>query len=195
MKNSLAFCALLMLQWTPSMLAQVPKSAGEAFKNVQVLKRVPEDQWFDTMAFIAGSLGTTCDHCHSSEFEKDEGNPNNLKAREMMRMVDAINLNNFGGQVVVTCNTCHRGSIKPQGTPKPDAQHWIQASETAAIPPPALQILTKYRKTVSGVRSQSLLVRVETYEDVAHDSTLRQDVVCRVSRIIEIYVQEQFLSR
>src|SRR3984957_6300954 len=60
------------------------KTAAEAFKNIQVLKRVPADQWFGTMAFIAGSLGVTCEHCHSSSFEVDEGNPAKLKAREMM---------------------------------------------------------------------------------------------------------------
>ena len=43
--------------WTShgTLLAQQSKTAGESFKNIQVLKRVPADQWFDTMAFIAGS--------------------------------------------------------------------------------------------------------------------------------------------
>ena len=85
-----------------TLLAKEPKTAGESFKNIQVLRRVPADQWFDTMAFIAGSLGVTCDHCHSSAFEADEGNPNKLKAREMMRMVDDINNRMYGGTVVVT---------------------------------------------------------------------------------------------
>lgn len=134
----------------PNLPAQQPqdgKTAGEVFKNVQVLKRVPADQWFGTMAFIAGSLGVTCDHCHSSSFEIDEGNSAKLKAREMMRMVDEINRNSFKGQALVTCNSCHRGSLKPQATPVPDAENWIKAGRQVATPPAASAILSRYRKS------------------------------------------------
>src|SRR5262245_55047841 len=114
MKILIIFAAHLLLAVASFGQAQQPKTAAEEFKNIQVLKRVPADQWFDTMAFIAGSLGVTCDHCHSAKFETDEGNPAKLKAREMMRMVDAINAEHFEGQNVVTCNSCHRGTLKPQ---------------------------------------------------------------------------------
>jgi photosynthetic reaction center cytochrome c subunit len=146
-----------------AVLGEQAKTAGEAFKNVQVLKRVPANQWFETMAFIAGSLGVTCDHCHSSEFETDEGNPNKLKAREMMRMVDDINREHFNGKVVVTCNTCHRGSVKPQGAPIPDAEHWKKAAEEFPPPPAAQEILARYRKTISNVKNQSISLRIERY--------------------------------
>jgi photosynthetic reaction center cytochrome c subunit len=144
------------------------KTAAEAFKNVQVLKRVPAEQWFDTMAFIAGSLGVTCDHCHSSEFETDDGNPAKLKAREMMRMVDEINRNHFDDKVVVTCNTCHRGSLKPQHGPKPDAGHWMKAAEKAPLPPSPEEILARYRKSIGAgtrevVSTQSVSLQVATY--------------------------------
>lgn len=143
--------------------AQNPKTAGEAFKNIQVLKRVPADQWFDTMAFIAGSLGVTCDHCHSAEFEADEGNPNKLKAREMMRMVDGINAGRFAGRVVVTCNTCHRGDSKPRANPVPDAEHWMQAAGSPLSPPAAEEILNRYRRSIAGIKTQSISMHVETY--------------------------------
>lgn len=150
--------------WNPHAgLAQESKTAGEAFKNVQVLKRAPADQWFDTMAFIAGSLGVTCDHCHSSEFEIDEGNPNKLKAREMMRMVDGINNDHFGGKVVVTCNTCHRGNLKTQGAPIPDAEHWMKAAEVFPPSPSPQEILARYRDSVRDVKNQSISLRVQTY--------------------------------
>jgi len=44
--------------------ASVPtgKTAGEVMKNVQVLKYVPASQWNSVMAFVAGSLGVTCEH-------------------------------------------------------------------------------------------------------------------------------------
>jgi hypothetical protein len=151
--------------WTShgTLLAQQSKTAGESFKNIQVLKRVPADQWFDTMAFIAGSLGVTCDHCHSSAFETDEGNPNKLKAREMMRMVDDINNRTYGGTVVVTCNTCHRGTAMAEGAPAPNADHWKKAAEKPSIPPTAKEILARYRQSIGSIQTQAISVRVETY--------------------------------
>jgi len=154
----------LLLPFFKPVPAEHRKSAGEAFKNVQVLKRAPADQWFDTMAFIAGSLGVTCDHCHSSKFETDEGNPNKLKAREMMRMVDRINQDQFGGQVVVTCNTCHRGNVKPESSQIPDAEHWRRAADEPSSPPRAQEILARYRKSISGIKTQSISLRVETFD-------------------------------
>jgi len=142
------------------------KTADEEFKNVQVLKRVPADQWFDTMAFIAGSLGVTCDHCHSSSFEVDEGNPNKLKARQMMRMVDQINASNFDGKIVVTCNTCHRGALQPQAAPVPDAEHWKKAAEKASPLPAPADLIARYRHAIGAgknVLSQSVVIEMETY--------------------------------
>jgi hypothetical protein len=49
------------------------------------------------MAFFAGSLGVTCDRCHTAEFAKDDGNQSKLTARKMIRMVSEINQKNFGG--------------------------------------------------------------------------------------------------
>lgn len=142
------------------------KTAAEAFKNVQVLKRAPADTWFDTMAFIAGSLGVTCDHCHTSSFELDEGNAAKLKARQMMRMVDEINANNFEGKIVVTCNTCHRGTLKPQSSPVPDAEHWKKAAEKPSALPAAADLIARYRHLVGGGKSalsQSVKFDMETY--------------------------------
>jgi hypothetical protein len=151
--------------WTShgTLLAQQSKTAGESFKNIQVLKRVPADQWFDTMAFIAGSLGVTCDHCHSSAFETDEGNPNKLKAREMMRMVDDINNRLYGGTVVVTCNTCHQGTTRPEDTPTPNADHWKKAAEKPSIPLTAQEILARYRQSIRSIQTQAISLQVETY--------------------------------
>jgi hypothetical protein len=146
--------------------AKPVKTAAEEFKNVQVLKRVPADEWFDTMAFIAGSLGVTCDHCHSSSFEVDEGNPAKLKARQMMRMVDEINASNFEGKIVVTCNTCHRGALQPQAAPVPDVEHWKKAAEKASPLPAAADLIARYRHAIGAgknVLSQSVSLEMETY--------------------------------
>src|SRR5712692_4956936 len=40
------------------------KTAAEAFKNIQVLKEIPESKLIPAMFFISASLGVGCDHCH-----------------------------------------------------------------------------------------------------------------------------------
>jgi hypothetical protein len=93
------------------------KTAGEEFKNVQVLKNIPASELIPTMQFISASLGVECEFCHV-EREKDKDDKKTKKtAREMMRMMQAINQNNFSGQQEVTCNTCHRGAIRPEAIP------------------------------------------------------------------------------
>jgi hypothetical protein len=165
-------------------LAQDPKparvkTAGEVFKNVQVLQDMPEDQWFGTMAFFAGSLGVTCDHCHTAEFAVDAGNVAKLKARQMIRMVNDINQNNFDGRAVVTCYTCHRGSLKPQAIAVPDMENWINAAEKDAPLPPAADLIRRYRSAVGTasarpVVSQSISLKMEVYsgKGLAKQSTV-----------------------
>ena len=102
--------------------APVSKTAAEQFKNIQVLKTIPADELIPTMQFISASLGMECDFCHvEHEMDKDDKKPKKA-AREMMRMMFAINQNNFSGEREVTCNTCHRGSIHPQAIPAIVAQ-------------------------------------------------------------------------
>jgi photosynthetic reaction center cytochrome c subunit len=93
------------------------KTAAEEFKNIQVLKNIPADQLIPTMQFIGASLGVECEFCHvGREMDKDDKKAKKT-AREMMRMMFAVNQNNFSGEREVTCNTCHRGSIHPQAIP------------------------------------------------------------------------------
>ena len=94
-----------------------PKKAEEQFKNIQVLKGIPADQLIPSMQFITASLGVECDFCHvQGAFEKDDKKPKQT-ARKMMEMMFAINKDNFEGNREVTCNSCHRGSPKPQAIP------------------------------------------------------------------------------
>ncbi len=99
-----------------------PKMAEEQFKNIKVLKGIPADQVIPAMQFITVSLGVECEFCHVQgtggklEFDKDDKKPKQT-ARKMMEMMFAINKNNFDGHREVTCNSCHRGSTDPVGTP------------------------------------------------------------------------------
>ena len=94
------------------------KTAGEAFKNVQVLKDVPASHFIPAMFFIAASLGVGCNHCHVTAekgpwpMEKDDKKEKQT-ARTMMKMMMAINDQNFSGRQEVTCATCHQGHPEP----------------------------------------------------------------------------------
>src|SRR5919112_49991 len=98
-------------------------------KNIQVLKGLPESQLFPEMNFISTSLGVQCGFCHVSKgkdpktgftnwvWESDDKEEKKT-ARDMMRMVLAVNGGNFGlSRGAVTCYTCHRGQEHPQNMP------------------------------------------------------------------------------
>jgi hypothetical protein len=74
----------------------------------------------------------------------------------MMEMMFAINRDNFEGNRIVTCNSCHRGSAKPQPIP---AVMTAEPIEPAAGPKPteakengptAEQLLDKYVQAAGG---------------------------------------------
>jgi hypothetical protein len=90
------------------------QTAAQAYDNIQVLKELPAKQVLPTMFFMRASLGVSCKHCHI-DFEHFESDANRVKqkAREMMRMVEALNQDHFEGERRVTCNTCHRGQPRP----------------------------------------------------------------------------------
>ena len=97
--------------------APAPKTAAEAYKNIQVLKDAPAEQLLSAMQFISTSLGVGCDHCHvRGAFDKDDKKPKET-ARKMMQMTAAINQNNFDGHRDVTCYSCHHGASHPVSIP------------------------------------------------------------------------------
>src|SRR4029077_886858 len=46
--------------------ASKPVMSDQFFKNVQVLKGIPVDQFLGTMGFIAASLSVNCTECHQA---------------------------------------------------------------------------------------------------------------------------------
>jgi len=93
------------------------KTAAEAYQNIKVLKDIPANELVPSMVFITASLGVRCDHCHvPMHFDADDKKEKD-KARDMMKMMTAINTENFKGERVVTCNTCHNGATPPSGIP------------------------------------------------------------------------------
>lgn len=132
-RNAQVICALMLLVGGFVALHKRPTVAGAAsqqsqpedkpveqtYKNIQVLKGLPSSQILPVMHFMRTSLGVRCDYCHIAENGKYwmDDKPTKQTARKMLQMVADINKANFGGQPVVTCNTCHRGSTKPLSVP------------------------------------------------------------------------------
>src|SRR5215470_10100726 len=106
----------------PGRTSQQEKTVEQTRPNIQVLKGLPESQLYPVMWFIRASLGVPCDYCHVKQGpEIDKGwqwdrddKPQKTRAREMMRMVMDINKTSFGGNQVVTCYSCHRGTTRPE---------------------------------------------------------------------------------
>src|SRR5207249_5066510 len=101
-----------------------PQTSEQAFKNIQVLKGIPVDEFMGTMGLFSAALSVCCGDCHvgagTSNPHWDADPPKKQVARKMIQMVNAINRDNFGGVKIVTCWTCHRGSTAPSGTPPMD---------------------------------------------------------------------------
>ena len=141
------------------------KTAGEAFKNVQVLKDLPASQFMPNMFFFAESLGVGCDHCHVTSdtgpwpLEKDDKKPK-LTAREMIKMMRSINDGFFSGQMEVTCATCHQGHPQPDNIPpiralgaKPSEEPELSLAEL----PTADQLLDRYVQAIGGAAALAKL--------------------------------------
>jgi hypothetical protein len=100
---------------------QKPLLAEEVFKNIQVLRGIPVDDFLGTMGIMAAALQFDCSDCHvgagTDKVDWAADTPRKRMARLMVNMVTAINKNNFGGRQMVTCWTCHRNRDKPLVTP------------------------------------------------------------------------------
>ncbi len=120
-----------------------PQMSEVVFKNVQVLKGIPVDEFMGTMGVFTTSLSLCCGNCHTGagtsdpKWEDDTGSPQTARkrtARAMIQMVQNLNKTNFGGRQVVTCWTCHRGQLSPAVTPPLDFAY----GDAVVVPPDVL---------------------------------------------------------
>jgi photosynthetic reaction center cytochrome c subunit len=156
-----------------------PQMAEEAFTNVQILKGIPVDEFMGTMGFFSASLGLNCTDCHVDESGGNwkkyaDETPLKQTARRMMQMVASINRASFGGRQMVTCNTCHRGTTRPNvmpslallyGAPPPDEPG--DPFEQAPGQPAADRVLDRYVQAIGGAErlgNLTSLVAKGTYQ-------------------------------
>ena len=158
----------------PQAAAPGVKTADKAFMNIEVLGAIPADQLLPAMRYITVALGVRCDYCHVQDnFESDE-KPAKKRAREMMKMMFAIDNGYFNGHRAVTCYTCHRGAAKAANmpaladlapaadAPKP-ANPPTAASAQASTLPSADEIIGKYVQALGGEAAiQKIESRLDT---------------------------------
>ena len=117
---------------------QGPLISDQVLKNIQVLKGIPIDTFFESMGLFASSMGGDCTYCHSKQavFNRDafaEVTPRILRARQMIVMMNTINKTYFAGATKVTCFTCHRAAYTPETAPRFTLQYGTPPEEPNMI--------------------------------------------------------------
>jgi len=143
---------------------QRPPMAEEVFKNVQILKGIPVDQFMDTMGMFAAATSLNCTHCHASDNTNSWDKyaldtPLKQTARRMMNMVNTINKDNFKGVRAVTCYTCHHGDQRPKIIPSLIVQYSAPVEDPDEIEispnakgPSADEVFAKYIQAIGGTQ-------------------------------------------
>jgi photosynthetic reaction center cytochrome c subunit len=151
----------------PAQTPATERPVEQAFKNIQVLKGLPESRLFPMMNFIATSLGVRCSFCHVNkdgnwDYASDE-KPAKKTARNMITMTMGVNKNTFEGNSEVSCYTCHRGRTnvvhtvafplptpEPRPSPAPATAGAGQPQPPRETLPTAEQVLEKYYQAIGG---------------------------------------------
>jgi len=147
--------------------AGVPLS-DQVFKNIQILKGIPVDQFMDAMGMFSASLGYDCSSCHSQDIHYDRAafattTPLITRARQMINMMNGLNEANFGGRPRVTCFTCHRGSPNPEDVPSlalqyadlVDDPNAMTLVRSRSVTPD--QVFAKYMQALGGAQKVTAL--------------------------------------
>jgi len=159
----LAISALAMV-WGGALAAPQspgPQRTSEAvFKNIQVMKGVPVDDLLGSMGLMCAALGYDCADCHTGagteKVDWAADTPEKVRARLMVRMMENINRDNFGGRQMVTCWSCHHGRDHPATTPTLEYQYGPASQEMDDLltqmpgQPDATQIIDKYIQAIGG---------------------------------------------
>jgi photosynthetic reaction center cytochrome c subunit len=139
-----------------------PLVAEQVFKNIQVLKGIPVDDFMETMGVMCASLQFDCSDCHegagTDKVDWAADTARKRMARRMVTMVQNINQTNFGGRQMVTCWTCHRNRDKPLTTPLMDIIYGMPPFDSddvivqSPLAPPVQSTLDKYIQAIGGTQ-------------------------------------------
>jgi hypothetical protein len=150
---------LVLWNWAGAAALDSPgeqeKPIEQAYKNIQVLNGLPASELDGAMYYMSAALGVGCTHCHTNPWESDV-KPSKLAARRMILMTRNINKENFSGNPVVNCYTCHRGQTQTATLPPPGQPAWqtLDAEPAGAKPseamPGAEQVIEKYTRAIGG---------------------------------------------
>ena len=135
MKNNrklLVIGALACVVSISAVATSAPRPVEEHYKNLQVLpKNTTEAQMNKIMVGeFEDALGVSCGFCHAANKDGDgldyvsDAKPEKQITRQMLRMTLNLNRDYFKidtpmvgtANIVVTCNTCHKGDTFPDGT-------------------------------------------------------------------------------
>ena len=139
-----------------------PQMADDVFKNLQIIKGIPVDEFMDTMGMFSAATSMNCTDCHTSDstttwdkFANDT--PLKQTARKMLLMVNAINKDNFRGVRSVSCYTCHQGERRPKVIPSLVVQYSAPMEDPDEIDsfpntgvPSADEVFQKYLQALGG---------------------------------------------
>jgi photosynthetic reaction center cytochrome c subunit len=151
--------------------ADAPLVTETHFKNIQVLKGMPIDTFFDAMGMFASSMGDDCTYCHVKEAVFNHAafatpTPRIQKARQMILMMQALNKQYFGGGPRVTCFTCHRGDYQPVNAPRLALQYGVPDEDPNIINFPADDRLTAdqvFDRYLTALGGAAALARVTSF--------------------------------
>src|SRR5258708_21814217 len=182
----LAGLAFAAPQAAPQAQPQAQQQTSEqAFKNIQVLKGIPADDFLGTMGIMSPALGIDCCEGHANagteKVDWAADTPRKVMARKMVVMMTAINRTNFSGRPVVTCWSCHRGRDRPATTPSlenvygPGSQEMDDVLNQAEGQPAADEIISKYIQAIGGTeRLASLKSYIATGTSVGFGGVRRR---------------------
>jgi photosynthetic reaction center cytochrome c subunit len=158
--------SLTVLAWVgiglaaPQAAPPAKLTSDQVFKNVQVLKGIPVDDFMGAMGFMTAALGFDCADCHigagTEKVDWAADTPRKVTARKMILMMNSINRDNFPGQQMVTCWSCHRGRDRPLTTPSlafvygPVPEDMDDVLVPVPGQPSANQIIDKYIQAIGG---------------------------------------------
>jgi len=125
-------CGLVVVM-TAATNTNKPKPADDHYKNLQVLPKNTTGAMMNKIMVgeFEDALGVSCGFCHAANKEGDgldyasDTKPEKQIARQMLRMTLNLNRDYFKidtpmvgtDNIVVTCNTCHKGDTFPDGEP------------------------------------------------------------------------------